>query len=77
VKDLDGRVDVYALGVILYQVRTGVRPFDGNTYEEVILQLATGAARPLGEIRSDLPPGIVQVVGRAMMREREQRIGSM
>jgi serine/threonine protein kinase len=77
VKDLDGRVDVYALGVILYQVLTGVRPFDGNTYEEVILQVATGAARPLGEIRPDLPPGIVQVVGRAMMREREQRIGSM
>jgi len=77
VKDLDGRVDVYALGVILYQVLTGVRPFDGNTYEEVILQVATGAARPLGEIRPDLPPGLVQVVGRAMMRERGQRIGSM
>ncbi len=77
VKDLDGRVDIYALGVILYQVLAGVRPFDGNTYEEVILQVATGAARPLGPIRPDLPPGLVQVVERAMMRERAQRFGTM
>jgi serine/threonine-protein kinase len=76
-KDLDGRVDVYALGVVLYEMLAGLRPYDGFTYEEVILKVASTTAPSLGTYRADLPPGLVGVVDRAMARNRAERIGSM
>lgn len=76
-KDLDGRVDVYALGVMLYEVLSGARPYDGFTYEEVILKVATTTPPPLSSHRSDLPPALVDLVARSMQREREHRVGSM
>ncbi len=76
-KDLDGRVDVYALGVVLYEMLAGLRPYDGFTYEEVILKVASTTAPSLGTYRADLPQGLVSVVDRAMARNRSERIGSM
>ena len=76
-KGLDGRVDVYALGVILYEMLAGVRPFDGFTYQEVILKVATSKAPPLVSYRSDLPAGLAEIVDRALARDRDERIGSM
>lgn len=76
-KDLDGRVDVYALGVMLYEVLSGVRPYDGFTYEEVIMKVATTVPPPLSSYRGDLPPVLVELVTRAMHRDREARVGSM
>ena len=76
-KDLDGRVDVYALGVMLYEILAGVRPYDGFTYEEVILKVASTTPAPLESLRGDLPAGLVHLVARAMERDRDARIGSM
>jgi len=76
-KDLDGRVDVYAIGVVLYEVLAGTRPYDGFTYEEVILKVATTTPPSLSTYRTDLPPSLVDLVGRAMERDRDARIGSM
>jgi serine/threonine-protein kinase len=77
VKDLDGRVDVYALGIVIFEMLAGVRPYDGFTYEEVILKVASTSAPSLSVYRADLPPGLVAVVDRSMAKDRNQRIGSM
>ncbi len=77
VKDLDGRVDVYALGILLYEMLAGARPYDGFSYEQVIMKVATTTAAPLSSIRQDLPPGLSELVARAMARERGQRLQSM
>lgn len=76
-KDLDGRVDVYALGVLLYEMLAGLRPFDGFSYEEVIMKVATQTAQPLSVYRADLPHALVDVIMRAMARDRNDRIASM
>ena len=76
-KDLDGRVDVYALGVLLYEMLAGLRPYDGFSYEQVIMKVATTTAPPLSNYRQDLPPGLSEFVARAMARDRNQRIPSM
>lgn len=76
-KDLDGRADVYALGIVLFELLAGVRPYDGATHEEVILKIATEDAPRLAELRPDLPPGLVEVVARAMHRDRARRVASM
>ncbi len=76
-KDLDGRVDVYALGVVMFEMLAGVRPYDGFTYEEVILKVATTTAPSLSTYRADLPPGLISLVDKTMARERSERTGSM
>ncbi|MBI5535567.1 MAG: protein kinase [Deltaproteobacteria bacterium] len=77
VKDLDGRVDVYALGVLLFEMLAGLRPFDGFSYEEVIMKVATQTAPSLATYRADLPTPLVDVIMRAMARDRNHRIASM
>jgi len=77
VKDLDGRVDIYALGVLLFEMLAGLRPFDGFSYEEVIMKVATQTAPSLASYRADLPASLVDVIMRGMARDRNQRIASM
>jgi len=77
VKDLDGRADVYALGILLYEVLAGVRPYDGFTYEDVILKVITETPAPLSSYRPDIPQELVAIIDRAMARDRSVRVSSM
>lgn len=75
-KDIDGRTDVYSIGVILYQALTGVHPFDAVNLTMLILKVATTSPKPLGELRPEIPHEVSQVVERAMSKERDQRFQS-
>lgn len=76
-KDLDVRADVYALGVILYEAITGVRPFEADTLPHLALLIHEGKPRPLAELRPELPPAFCRVVEKAMAADREVRFQSM
>ncbi len=76
-KGLDGRVDVYALGVILFEMLAGARPFDGFTYEEVILKVASTTAPPIATYCPNLPAGLGAAVDKAIARDRDLRFLSM
>ena len=72
-KDQDVRVDVYAVGVMLYEMLTGHLPFAGDQIGDVIIKIATeGFARPR-QLRPDLAPAVEAFVLRAMERDRERR----
>jgi serine/threonine protein kinase len=72
-RDLDGRVDVYACGVILYEALTGRRPFSAPNYETLLLQIVTSKPRPPSELRPGLPVALEAVVEKAMSRDRADR----
>jgi serine/threonine-protein kinase len=77
--DLDHRIDVYAVGVILYELLTGEVPFRGTNYLNVIAQVLSGAPRPPSQVRPDLSisPALESVVMKAMAKDRAHRYATM
>jgi tRNA A-37 threonylcarbamoyl transferase component Bud32 len=75
-RDLDRRVDIYALGIVLFEMLTGRVPFDSdNTYDTMRKQIEEPLPS-VGAFRPDLPPGLDGVLGRACAKERDQRFNS-
>jgi serine/threonine-protein kinase len=71
--DLDGRVDIYALGVLFYRMVTGKLPFAAQTQDEVIRLILQGKPTPPRVLRPDLSPELERVILRAMALERADR----
>lgn len=73
-EDADGRGDVYALGVVLYQMLAGCVPYSGTSTAGIMRAHLAGGARPLEEYRRDLPPGLSRLVTRALHPDPHQRL---
>jgi serine/threonine protein kinase len=75
-KDLDGRTDIYALGVIMFKALTGQYPFDDASYPMLVLKICTEHAPQIAEYRSDLPAGLQAVLDRMLAKRREDRFAT-
>ncbi len=75
-RDLDGRVDLYACGVILYETLTGRRPFLAANYHILLWNILKTEPPPPSELRLDLPLALESVIARAMARDRAARYGT-
>jgi len=72
-RNLDGRVDLYACGVMLYEALTGQRPFVAKNYNSLLVQILQGGAAPPRAIRASIPPALEAVVIKAMAKNRDDR----
>jgi serine/threonine protein kinase len=72
-EDLDHRVDIYALGVIMYEAIAGRVPFAGSNYLSVISQVLNEDPKPLRELRPDVSEELEAIIAKAMMKERTLR----
>jgi len=73
IKDLDHRVDLYAVGVILYELLAGQLPFDGENYHQLLQRILSGTHTSIRSIRPDIEPGLAAVVDRALAVDRNKR----
>jgi len=72
-EDVDGRSDLFSLGVILYTVLTGYRPFQGNSALTVSFKVVNRDPVPASILDTELPPGLDYIIARAMAKDPAQR----
>jgi len=73
---VDRRSDVYSLGVVLYELLTGRKPFEGSSLEEITRAVKAGNAQPAHRVSPKVPLGLSVIAGRAMARDPDQRYPS-
>jgi serine/threonine protein kinase len=72
-EEIDQRADLWALGVILYEGLTGRCPFDGTSYNEVIIQIVNNAFPVPRALNPSVPRAVERVVLKALSRDPEAR----
>ena len=73
---LDHRVDLYAFGVMTYEMLAGHAPFGGNSAQQIIAAHLTRTPEPITAVRSSVPPALGQLIGRCLEKTPADRIQS-
>src|SRR6185436_11967458 len=75
-KEVDERADVFALGVVLYELATGLNPFKGETLAAVFASLLNDTPASATAVDPSLPRGLGLLLDKALQKDRQQRYGS-
>jgi len=70
---VDGRSDLFSVGVLLYQLLTGTRPFEAENMVSLVYKIAKEDPKPVGELRKDVPPALRRIVDRCLQKAPEKR----
>ena len=73
---VDHRADLYALGVMGYEMLVGRPPFDGTTPTEILMKRVAERAKPVEAARPDTPPALAAIVNRCLEQDPDKRYAS-
>ncbi len=72
-EDVDGRSDLFSLGIVLYEMLAGKRPFAGATVGQVLVAITRDEAIPLREVAPEVPESLQAIVERCLRKRRDDR----
>jgi serine/threonine protein kinase len=74
-EDLDGRSDIFSLGVVLYEILSGKRPFDGDTITSLVYQILHKEPPPVSELRA-VPPRVDELLRGMLAKSPDKRLAT-
>jgi serine/threonine-protein kinase len=75
-REVDGRSDLYSVGILLYQLLTGRRPYKGSTVATLLLQITTAEPTPIDQLVPGIPRTVKLIVERLLRKDPEKRFQS-
>jgi serine/threonine protein kinase len=70
---VDARADIFSLGVIIYEMLTGKRPFEGDHITTIVYKIMNEEPQSIREIKRDLPQGFEHIIKKALAKDPQQR----
>ncbi len=75
-QDMDGRSDIFSLGVLFYEMIAGRRPFTGETTNHVVVAILDHNPPPLSQFVTNIPDELQRIISKALRKDRDQRYQS-
>ncbi len=75
-KRIDGRSDLFSLGIVFYELLTGTRPFKGDSMSAILYAISHHAHTPLARVASDIPACVKSVINRLLAKRTTKRFAS-
>ncbi len=72
-KEVDARTDIFSLGIVIYEMIAGRRPFAGETMSDIIAAILKSEPAPLSLVSEDVPKELERIVGRTLRKNRNER----
>src|SRR5579863_8353444 len=73
-RTLDHRTDIFSLGVLLHEMATGRRPFEGTSSAELVSAILRDTPPPVTDVRPDLPSDLARIIRRCMEKDPSHRV---
>jgi serine/threonine-protein kinase len=74
--EVDGRADIYSLGIILFEMLTGKQPFEADTPMAVAIKHITDPVPHIRETNPQLPEGMEAIIQKAMAKDKNERFST-